>query len=119
MRKSFVLDTNVLLHNPAALTAFADNEVVIPIQVIEELDQFKKGNDDLARNALSQETLLEIDGPCMGQKEMRRCGWSSSPAQGTRPSAPGPASTSYARFRCWTIGDAGGPGFSGKEEAGL
>ena len=51
MRKSFVLDTNVLLHNPAALTAFADNEVVIPIQVIEELDQFKKGNDDLARNA--------------------------------------------------------------------
>jgi hypothetical protein len=71
------------------------------------------------RNALSQETLLEIDGPCMGQKKMRGCGWSSSPAQGTRPSAPGPASTRYARFRCWTIGDAGGPGFSGKEEAGL
>ena len=51
MRKSFVLDTNVLLHSPAALSAFADNEVVLPIQVLEELDRFKKGNDDLARNA--------------------------------------------------------------------
>jgi len=51
MKKSFVLDTNVLLHSATALTAFADNEVVLPIQVIEELDAFKKGNNDLARNA--------------------------------------------------------------------
>jgi PhoH-like ATPase len=51
MKKSFVLDTNVLLHSATALTAFADNEVVLPIQVIEELDRFKKGNNDLARNA--------------------------------------------------------------------
>lgn len=49
--KHFVLDTNVLLHNPAALFMFKDNEVVIPFDVIEELDKFKTQNDDLGRNA--------------------------------------------------------------------
>ncbi len=49
--KFFVLDTNVLLHNPAALFMFADNEVVIPFTVLEELDKFKKQNDDVGRNA--------------------------------------------------------------------
>ncbi len=51
MKKSFVLDTNVLLHNAAALTSFADNEVVIPIDVLEEMDTFKKENNELGRNA--------------------------------------------------------------------
>lgn len=50
-RKVFVLDTNVLLHNPESLFMFADNEVVIPFVVIEELDAFKKQNDDVGRNA--------------------------------------------------------------------
>src|ERR1700741_4584998 len=49
--KTFVVDTNVLLHNPNALFLFADNEVVIPFDVIEELDKFKAGTDDLGRNA--------------------------------------------------------------------
>ena len=49
--KHFVLDTNVLLHNPNALFMFADNEVVIPFDVIEELDKFKTATDDLGRNA--------------------------------------------------------------------
>ncbi|MBN2581794.1 MAG: PhoH family protein [Planctomycetes bacterium] len=49
-KKSFVLDTNVLIHNPAALTSFADNEVVIPFEVLEELDEFKKDSSDLGRN---------------------------------------------------------------------
>ncbi|MGE5610576.1 MAG: PhoH family protein [Bacillota bacterium] len=49
--KHFVLDTNVLLHNPSALFMFADNEVVIPFDVIEELDKFKTNTDDLGRNA--------------------------------------------------------------------
>ena len=49
--KHFVLDTNVLLHNPNALFMFADNEVVIPFDVIEELDKFKTNSDDLGRNA--------------------------------------------------------------------
>jgi PhoH-like ATPase len=50
-KKSFVLDTNVLLHDPGALVAFADNEVVLPFQVIEELDRFKKGSDDTGQHA--------------------------------------------------------------------
>lgn len=49
--KHFVLDTNVLLHNPNALFMFADNEVIIPFDVIEELDKFKTNSDDLGRNA--------------------------------------------------------------------
>ena len=41
MIKSFVLDTNVLLHSPTSLHEFGDNQVVIPVDVIEELDKFK------------------------------------------------------------------------------
>ncbi len=50
-QKIFVLDTNVLIHNPRAMFSFADNHVVIPIVVIEEVDQFKKGLDEKGRNA--------------------------------------------------------------------
>src|SRR5258705_7871350 len=50
-QKHFVLDTNVLLHNPAALFMFRDNDVIIPCDVMEELDKFKTNNDDLGRNA--------------------------------------------------------------------
>ena len=49
--KYFVLDTNVLLHNSQAISCFADNTVVLPMTVIEELDKFKKNNDELGRNA--------------------------------------------------------------------
>ncbi len=49
--KTFVLDTNVLLHNHSALTSFADNKVVVPMVVLEELDRFKNHNDELGRNA--------------------------------------------------------------------
>ena len=51
MRKNFVLDTNVLLHDPKAIHRFKDNTVIIPIYVIEEIDQFKKHLNDLGRNA--------------------------------------------------------------------
>ena len=51
MIKNFVLDTNVLLHDPNALFKFQDNRVIIPITVIEELDHFKKDLNMLGRNA--------------------------------------------------------------------
>jgi len=51
MRKNFILDTNVLLHDPRALFHFDDNQVVIPIYVIEEIDQFKRDLSELGRNA--------------------------------------------------------------------
>ena len=49
--KIFVLDTNIILHDYKAIRKFQDNDVVIPVVVIEELDKFKKGNDQLAFNA--------------------------------------------------------------------
>ncbi len=51
MAKFFVIDTNVLLHTNLALEAFADNIVVLPMTVIEELDKFKTKTDELGRNA--------------------------------------------------------------------
>lgn len=59
MRKIFVLDTNVLIHNPDALFVFDDNEIVIPITVIEEIDNFKKGLDEKGRNARQIARLLD------------------------------------------------------------
>lgn len=51
MKKHFVLDTNVLLHNADAIFSFADNVVILPMTVIEELDRFKSHNNELGRNA--------------------------------------------------------------------
>lgn len=51
MKKTFVLDTNVLLHDPQALFKFQENDVVIPIYVLEEVDQFKKDLSELGRSA--------------------------------------------------------------------
>ena len=51
MRKNFVLDTNVLLHDPRSIFGFGDNNVVIPIYVIEEIDNFKRDLSSLGRNA--------------------------------------------------------------------
>ena len=51
MRKTFVLDTNVILHNPRSLVSFADNIVLLPIEVLEELDRFKRNHDERGRNA--------------------------------------------------------------------
>lgn len=51
MKKTYVLDTNVLLHSALSMESFADNDVVIPMAVIEELDKFKKNQDELGRNA--------------------------------------------------------------------
>ena len=44
-KKIFVLDTNVILHDSDSLRHFADNDIIIPITVLEELDNFKRGNE--------------------------------------------------------------------------
>ncbi|MDA8126173.1 MAG: PhoH family protein [Deltaproteobacteria bacterium] len=51
MQKTYILDTNILLHNPQALFAFEDNEVVIPLAVVEEIDRQKRRQDEIGRNA--------------------------------------------------------------------
>jgi PhoH-like ATPase len=50
-RKTFVIDTNVLLQDPDAITKFKDNNVVIPLSVLEELDGLKRLSDELGKNA--------------------------------------------------------------------
>lgn len=57
--KIFVLDTNIPLHDYKSIRHFQDNDLVIPIAVIEELDKFKKGNDTLSFNARG--FLRELD----------------------------------------------------------
>jgi PhoH-like ATPase len=57
--KNYVLDTNVLLHDPRAIYSFADNHVVIPIYVIEEIDTFKKDQSELGRNARMVARMLD------------------------------------------------------------
>ncbi|RXZ77129.1 PhoH family protein [Paenibacillaceae bacterium] len=59
MNKIIVLDTNVLLHDPQAVYSFADNEVIIPAVVLEEIDSKKRLADELGRNARSVSRLLD------------------------------------------------------------
>jgi len=80
VKKIFVLDTSVILYNHNALQSFGDNDVAIPITVLEELDNFKKGNESKnfeARefirimDALSDKETLQkwqkLDGPKRGK----------------------------------------------------
>lgn len=59
VKKTFVLDTNVILHDFRSIYNFADNDIVIPIVVLEELDKFKKGNDLIHFHA--REFARELD----------------------------------------------------------
>jgi PhoH-like ATPase len=57
--KNYILDTNVLLHDPNSLLNFADNHVVIPIEVIEEIDRFKRESSELGQNARQVSRMLD------------------------------------------------------------
>ncbi len=49
--KNYVLDTNVILHDPNSILSFQENNVLIPIEVIEEVDRFKREASELGQNA--------------------------------------------------------------------
>ena len=57
--KNYILDTNVLLHDPNSLLNFDDNHVVIPIEVIEEIDRFKRESSELGQNARQVSRMLD------------------------------------------------------------
>ncbi len=59
MKLTYVLDTNVILYSPGAIFSFADNDVVIPEVVLEELDSFKKNNNDLGANARHAARIID------------------------------------------------------------
>ena len=80
-RKLFVLDTNVLLHDPTSLYRFEEHDLFVPIMTLEELDGHKKGTSEVARNGRQAsrmldeivsghtgkiETGIELDGPSRG-----------------------------------------------------
>ena len=59
VKKLFVLDTNVLMHDPTSLFRFDDNDVYLPIATLEELDSHKRGLSDVARNARQASRFLD------------------------------------------------------------
>jgi len=63
--KTFILDTNVILHDSACINHFQEHDIVIPITVLEELDQFKKGNQTL--NYHAREFVRALDSLSAGK----------------------------------------------------
>lgn len=59
MKKNYILDTNVLLHDPNSLVKFEDNNVLLPIEVIEEIDRFKRESSELGQNARMVSRMLD------------------------------------------------------------
>jgi PhoH-like ATPase len=57
--KNYIIDTNVLLHDPNALLSFKENNVLIPIEIIEEIDRFKREPTDLGQNARTVSRTLD------------------------------------------------------------
>ena len=59
-KKNFVLDTNVILHDYKCIYKFQENDIYLPIIVLEELDKFKKGNEELNYNAREFARQLDL-----------------------------------------------------------
>ncbi|HEU0011990.1 MAG TPA: PIN domain-containing protein, partial [Verrucomicrobiae bacterium] len=57
--KNYILDTNVLLHDPNSLLSFQDNNVLVPIEVIEEIDHFKRESSELGQSARTVSRMLD------------------------------------------------------------
>ena len=58
-RRLFVLDTNVLMHDPTAIFRFEEHDVYLPMVVLEELDANKKGMSEAARNTRQASRFLD------------------------------------------------------------
>ena len=58
-KKIFILDTNVLMHDPTSIFRFAEHDIFIPMVVLEELDRAKKGTSEVARNSRQVSRFLD------------------------------------------------------------
>src|SRR6185312_4134564 len=58
IHKLFVLDTNILMHDPAALFHFDEHDIYLPMVVLEELDSYKMGLSEVARNVRQTNRML-------------------------------------------------------------
>ncbi|TJY61082.1 PhoH family protein [Sinimarinibacterium sp. CAU 1509] len=94
-RKIFVLDTNVLLHDPSSLYRFEEHDLFIPMVVLEELDNSKKGTSEVARNA--RQVSRHFD------ELMHGCNHAQIekglPLPGVRPSNGNPNAVGHGRSR--------------------
>lgn len=78
-KKNFVLDTNVILHDYKCIENFQENDIYLPIVVLEELDKFKKGSDQINYNA--REFVRELD--LLTSNDLFLKGASLGPGKGT------------------------------------
>jgi PhoH-like ATPase len=88
MLKHFVFDTNILIHDPRAIYHFEENEIVIPIFVLEEIDQFKKESSERGRNAREVARILDgfrADGGSLSDGVPMPSGGRLRVASGQRP----------------------------------
>ena len=58
-RRLFILDTNVLMHDPTAIFGFQEHDIFLPMVVLEELDAAKKGLSEVARNVRQVSRFLD------------------------------------------------------------
>lgn len=77
--KLFVLDTNVILHDSSCIYQFEENDIVLPMSVLEELDQFKKGSDSL--NFHAREFVRSLD--ALAEDKLFNGGLEIAPGLGT------------------------------------
>ena len=78
-KKNFVLDTNVILHDYKCIENFQENDIYLPIVVLEELDKFKKGSEQINYNA--REFVRELD--LLTSNDLFLKGASLGPGKGT------------------------------------
>ena len=78
-KKNFILDTNVMLHDANCILNFQENDIYLPIVVLEELDKFKKGNEQINYNA--REFVRQLD--LLTSNDLHLKGASLGPDKGT------------------------------------
>ena len=102
-KKNYVLDTNVLLHDPQAIFRFEENNVIIPIYCIEEVDQFKREGSERGRNA--RQIARNLD----DLRESGRIALARRAAEvGRHPARRGPRDQADSRERARQDGDGRG-----------
>ena len=96
-KKNFVLDTNVILHDYKCIENFQENDIYLPIVVLEELDKFKKGSEQINYNA--REFVRELD--LLTSNDLFLKGASLGPGKGTLYIVTGDKYQEKIACNCW------------------
>src|SRR3546814_20970404 len=90
-KRIHVLDTNVLMHDPTALFKFEEHDVFLPMQVIEELDNGKKGTSEASRNARQVSRFIQ---------DMMEAKGTDKTSSGPPPESPEPGKETRREQMC-------------------